>query len=337
MRTCGQCAGRATLARVPTENFSVEVYMSWTMTAQVKHIRSGVNGEPITVSQKLILMLLADSHNEDFGFAWPKIERLAEDSLLDERSVQRCIGHLESCGLLSVEKGGGRGNPSKYFVLPNGVADVTVSERVTFDGEERVTPDAILENVSINEPIEGKPEPIGELPLAKPKKKEKVKGFKNRRPARSLNDFPDTVHDLSGSHPAHATISDMPPGDVAQVWTEKIIGELWKEMRKAFRRKIGKSPGNLFGRSLDAMRQGIEKHGTSLVEKTFGEWIEQLSERDVRYMKDNPHMMGFTLHIDEWIEEFQVQPEANEPRDPNAGLGLSEKGKEKLGIFDRTA
>lgn len=308
--------------------------MSWKMAGKAKDILCGRNSEPITTTEKLLMLVIADYHNEEDGFAWPSVATLAEKCLSSVRTIQASIKHLQECGLLRVEEI--RGERSRYYLLEDTPANSSGVQPIADQGvQPSVKNDGCIYNEPKGESIEAAV--IAELPLPKPKKKEKVKVFKNRRSARSPNDFPDTVHDWSESHPGHATVSDMPRADVGAVWTDKIIQEFWKEFRKSFRRVVGKSPGNLFGKSLEAVRAAIERHGSDLLEKTSNKWLAQLSERDIRYMHDNPHAMGFTLHIDEWVEEFQVQPDAAPRTDPNDGLQLTDGGKKKLALFERNA
>lgn len=89
------------------------------MSGRVKRITCGINGEAITTTQKLLMMLLADYHNEEEGTAWPSMSTLSRQCLSDERTIQRAVKHLESCGLLAVERGTGNVR-STYFLLPEG-------------------------------------------------------------------------------------------------------------------------------------------------------------------------------------------------------------------------
>jgi hypothetical protein len=76
------------------------------------------NGERITAREKLVGMVLGDSH-QDKGdtFTYPSIESIAEDSLCDRRSCQRYLDSLERKGVIRRKRGEiqGRGYRVFYF------------------------------------------------------------------------------------------------------------------------------------------------------------------------------------------------------------------------------
>ncbi len=64
----------------------------------------------------LLLIAIADNANDD-GEAWPGIEYLARKIRMSERQTQRLVRDLEKTDELIVERGGGRGNAHRYFIL----------------------------------------------------------------------------------------------------------------------------------------------------------------------------------------------------------------------------
>jgi hypothetical protein len=88
--------------------------MSWRCSGFVKSLLKGINGEPLTRSEKLIALVLADYYDESYGFAWPSISRLARESLMSGRMVRRVLRSLEEKGILQTRKGGGVGCTSRY-------------------------------------------------------------------------------------------------------------------------------------------------------------------------------------------------------------------------------
>lgn len=73
--------------------------------AWAKSVRQGVNGEVLTPSQKLALMVLADYSNaERGGIAWPSIETLAADCLVGVRQMHNVLSALERAGLLQINR-----------------------------------------------------------------------------------------------------------------------------------------------------------------------------------------------------------------------------------------
>jgi len=62
-------------------------------------------------SQLLVMLALADFSNEE-GECFPSVSTLAEKSRVSERHVRKVISHLQEHGLVTVEKGAGRGKIS---------------------------------------------------------------------------------------------------------------------------------------------------------------------------------------------------------------------------------
>ena len=75
--------------------------MSWKATAYIKGLRTCPNGEAMTRSEKLVGLVLADSH-QDRGkaYTYPSVDGLAEDSLMSKRECQRTLASLERKGVI---------------------------------------------------------------------------------------------------------------------------------------------------------------------------------------------------------------------------------------------
>ncbi|MFD9701303.1 helix-turn-helix domain-containing protein [Lentzea sp. NPDC059081] len=63
---------------------------------------------PVSGSDLLLMLAIADQANDQGTDAWPSIEKLARRTRMSERTVQRRIRCLEAQGLLKVDTGGGR-------------------------------------------------------------------------------------------------------------------------------------------------------------------------------------------------------------------------------------
>lgn len=83
--------------------------VSWKATAFVKELREGLN-----VTEKFVLLMLAEYHRTDDKLSWPSVATLAADCLLEERSVKRILSRLEAGGFIMRVLGGGRGNMTAY-------------------------------------------------------------------------------------------------------------------------------------------------------------------------------------------------------------------------------
>ena len=76
--------------------------MSWQATAYVKTLVTAPNGEPITRSEKLLLFVLADSHNAGRRVAWPSVTTMAFDCLMSERQIQYILRSVEPKGIIEI-------------------------------------------------------------------------------------------------------------------------------------------------------------------------------------------------------------------------------------------
>lgn len=91
--------------------------MSWKATAYVKDLVRTPSGEALTVTEKLVLFILADDHHLDAKATWPSVRRLAERAMVSERYVSSALKSLERKKVLAVLRGRGRGNLSAYSFL----------------------------------------------------------------------------------------------------------------------------------------------------------------------------------------------------------------------------
>ena len=83
--------------------------MSWVATAFAK----GTRGHP-TITTKAVLMVLADYHNEEMGYAWASQQRIAEDCEITDRSVRSALTTLERLGFITRTQAGNQYQPSHY-------------------------------------------------------------------------------------------------------------------------------------------------------------------------------------------------------------------------------
>ncbi len=86
--------------------------MSWKATGYVKELREG-----LSVTEKFVLLVLADHHRTDDKGAWPSLRTLASDCLMTERGVQQIIARLVEGEFLEKISGCGRGNVSGYRII----------------------------------------------------------------------------------------------------------------------------------------------------------------------------------------------------------------------------
>lgn len=75
--------------------------------------------------QKLVLLLLANRHNNDTGMCYPSIPRICRESGMHRATVIRAINALEKAGLLTIEKTFGKVN---HYRLHTSVTELPVAE-----------------------------------------------------------------------------------------------------------------------------------------------------------------------------------------------------------------
>jgi len=88
--------------------------MSWRATAHVKPLTKHFDGTPLTAREKLILFVLADSHNDDYDCAWPGMKRAAVQSLTSRRRLIELLKRLEEHGTIVIERREGRSNLYRF-------------------------------------------------------------------------------------------------------------------------------------------------------------------------------------------------------------------------------
>lgn len=68
--------------------------MSWDALAYAKKLTHAPTGQPITRSEKLLLLVMAEYYNAEEDLAWASVPELARHSLLSERQTQRLLHSL---------------------------------------------------------------------------------------------------------------------------------------------------------------------------------------------------------------------------------------------------
>jgi hypothetical protein len=80
------------------------VYVSIRAVSYVRDLKACEDGAELLAAQKLMLMVLADSHSIETLDAFPGIPRLAEDSLIHVSTAQRYLAYLEKHCTLAILK-----------------------------------------------------------------------------------------------------------------------------------------------------------------------------------------------------------------------------------------
>lgn len=88
--------------------------MSWRASAHVKPMTTHADGTRLSAREKLILFVLADSHNDDYDCAWPGLTKAAAQSLTSRRRFIELMKRLEEKGTIAVERREGRSNLYRF-------------------------------------------------------------------------------------------------------------------------------------------------------------------------------------------------------------------------------
>ena len=83
--------------------------MSWEATAWAKKTR-GHKG----LASKVLLLVLADYHDDERGFAWPSQRRLADDCEMSIRTVKYALNWLEDAGFITTLQRGNQHQETRY-------------------------------------------------------------------------------------------------------------------------------------------------------------------------------------------------------------------------------
>lgn len=157
--------------------------MSWKATSYAKDVIVCPNGEKITRTEKLLLMVMADHHNTHQNSFFASNRLLAQESLLSVRQIQRVIKSMERKRLLCSENGLGRGNLTGYSFpwiepkkgdtltpLEELKGDISDTEKVTFQAPKgdisRHTHSKEVEQKSGTEQVEQSSTPTPSSPSA---------------------------------------------------------------------------------------------------------------------------------------------------------------------------
>ena len=108
-------AGATTLAFI----LFVEGNLSWHASGFVKTLTHHKDGTRLSAREKLILFVLADSHNETRGnCAWLGIEKAAHDALTSRSRFLELLKRLEEKGTISIERREGKSSLYRFPDLP---------------------------------------------------------------------------------------------------------------------------------------------------------------------------------------------------------------------------
>ncbi len=91
--------------------------MSWRASAYIKELLVCPNGDQISRTEKLVAMILADSHQDKAkAYTFPAVATIAADAVMDERVCRRILGALERKGVIFRERAErqGRGQMTYY-------------------------------------------------------------------------------------------------------------------------------------------------------------------------------------------------------------------------------
>jgi len=99
--------------------------MSARASAYAKTLSVCPNGEMITPREKLVLIVLADAHQDRAKhFTYPSIETIAEDAMCDRRSCQRYLAALQRKGVIERLRPANQGRGMQVFYFFTALDDV---------------------------------------------------------------------------------------------------------------------------------------------------------------------------------------------------------------------
>lgn len=79
--------------------------MSWKATAYVKGLSLAPNGETLTRSEKLLLLMLAEAHTDNEATSFFSLELLASMACLSDERLHRLLARLQKKGVIARHDG----------------------------------------------------------------------------------------------------------------------------------------------------------------------------------------------------------------------------------------
>lgn len=242
-----------------------------------------------TGGSRLTLLSIANHVSHDGDSAWPSVATIARESRLSERAVQYAIRELEGSGELGVQPGHGRGN-THLFNLPKYQDWIQDVRRVN---EKRVQ-DVHLLNT---EKVQSTTEKVQSTTL---------KGARFA-PEPSL-----TVKEPSTSYRQE----DLEP-ETKSV-TDRDLAELWRDMRRAYKRKVGRTLGAaIYGNLGEKFRDIVNRHGQEKVLSGFMAYVEGKGKDYLRGRKIP--IWNFLDEAEEWIDDAAITEEQPQDEARNSG------------------
>ncbi len=137
--------------------------MSWEATAWAKKTRGHKS-----YGTKLLLMVLADYHDTERGYAYPGQQTLSRDCEMPVRTVQWCLGWVQRVGFVTILQKGNQ-HQLTHYQLNFGVLDVSdiagaQVRQPTMESEDVAQPDAPVAPAPLHAPAISGPASIAPAP-----------------------------------------------------------------------------------------------------------------------------------------------------------------------------
>lgn len=115
------------------------------------------------------------------------------------------------------------------------------------------------------------------------------------------------------------------PSEEPSVITDRDLSELWKEMRRAYKRLTGKSLGSgLRGGPGDRFREAVSNFGQEKVLAGFRAFLDHQGKENLRKFSYSPIFI-FMKQIGEWVDDASIQVEEPEPEKVAGPRGVGER------------
>jgi hypothetical protein len=228
----------------------------------------------------LLMIAIADNAN-DGGEAWPGIEYLAHKIRMSERQTQRLVRDLEKTDELIVERGGGRGNAHRYFILFGKTPDEIATLRAREKKGDKMSP--FPKEIPARQPRAIKGDKLSPFPEdAKAQPAEPIKGDK-------MTPFPTETPELKGDTQVQKGDIFGLKGDTAM--SPEPINR--QEPKEVVVRVQNPPPENEFSRAVDAIYQ--QATGSPPSQEILTRLAWQAGECDPDAQKHNQNGQAWVL------------------------------------------
>lgn len=260
--------------------------MSWKASAAAKELTQGTQGQKLSMADKLVLMILSENYIEDKGFVWCSQKQLSKQCVCTDRGLRGILERLERFQLVGIVHRERKGN---YYTL------LFMRNPVPQRGIHIEEPHALYEEAGA--------------------------GYEERGALLEEQLVPHERLTVKKTVDGIAAQEDLEPESKSV--TDRDLADLWRDMRRAYKRKVGKTLGaGIYGNLGEKFRDIVNRHGQEKVLSGFMAYVEGKGKDYLRGRKIP--IWNFLDEAEEWIDDAAIteeQPQDDKRNEGPRGVG----------------